>query len=92
MKKPSYFKNPKTGLMFEYTDMLAKRKDLIPIYDDEKEDEDEIPKDDANKGMYLCEWCGRWFKNKGGLILHQQYCDKKPKDEPDKDKKPDKVV
>ena len=91
MKKPSYFKNPKTGLKFEYTDMLAKRKDLIPVYDDEKEAE--VVADDADKGNFVCEWCGRHFKNKGGLILHKQYCPKKPKDATIEDaQKIDKVV
>lgn len=84
MKHIKYFKNPKTGLLFEYTDALVKRNDLVPIFDDEEEVDEETD--------FKCEYCGRSFKNAGGLRLHQQFCKEKPQEEPVQNIKKDVVV
>ncbi len=89
MKRIKYFRNPETGLIFEYTDVLAKRNDLVPIFDNEKVEEEPEQIEETN---HKCPYCGRYFKNAGGLNLHLQFCDKKPEEEAEQNIEEDVVV
>ena len=77
--KPRYLLNSKTGVRFVWTEELASRGDLTPIYEDDLNREE---------GELICPTCGKRFKTKKALAMH--IVRMHPKEDPQNEAKEEK--